>query len=161
MLRNVLVSLFRAGANDLNSPDEMEDLLEDINFTALSQILWDQRETVYEYCVNSGSRRAMEYRGNVLLEQAALLCFDVRDVTNEGAEAVHSLELWLQDDMTLTVISCFRIRFGAGKYETEYRTQKFHNWKEEDMEIDFPALADQLEAMCSAVYRREVPLYEL
>ena len=48
ILKNKLVALFRSGADEEHTADEMQELLEGIDFQALMQAVFSMRETVYE-----------------------------------------------------------------------------------------------------------------
>lgn len=162
ILENKLAALFRSGADKEHSADEMQELLEGIDFHALLQAVYSMRETVYEYRVDSDMEKGFAYRGPELFPGKAVLfytdagygCYDV-------ALHEHGYELWMLPDATFVVVSCVRTVIGNDASVMEYRAIKGVNWLDTDMSIDFLELADDLEALCAAVTEHELPLYEL
>ena len=162
ILKSKLVALFRSGADEEHTADEMQELLEGIDFQALLQAVYSMRETVFEYRVDSDMEKGFCYRGPELFPGKAVLlytddgygCYDV---------ALHgqAYELWMLPDATLVVVSRIRSAIGNDASVMEYRTIKGVNWLDMDMSIDFLELADDLEALCAAVAEHELPLYEL
>ena len=145
-LKNALTELFRSGATSEYDVNDMEGLLEGINFYALRQALADQMETVYEYRLTSEVGTQMEYHGEEMFDDSAvLLCVDKVGSAADVANYDRSLELWLLADMTFAVTSCFRASFHDGAVISEYRTELFGDWDEEGMDIDFLNLAETLE----------------
>jgi hypothetical protein len=161
-LKNSLTALFRSGADQEHTAEEMTELLEGIDFPALLQAVYSMRETVYEYRVDGEMEKSFAYRGPELFPGKAVLlytdagygCYDV---------ALHerAYELWLLPDATFVVVSRIRTVIGSDASVMEYRTIKGVNWKDAGMTIDFLDLADDLEAICTAVTEHELPLYEL
>ena len=162
ILKSKLVALFRSGADEEHTADEMQELLEGIDFQALLQAVYSMRETVFEYRVDSDMEKGFCYRGPELFPGKAVLlytddgygCYDV---------ALHgqAYELWMLPDATFVVVSRIRTLVGNDDSVLEYRTIKGTNWKDAGMIIDFLDLADDLEAICAAVTEHELPLYEL
>ena len=162
ILKNSLTDLFRSGADEEHTAEEMQELLEGIDFQALLQAVYSMRETVYEYRVDSDMEKGFVYRGPELFPGKAVLlytddgygCYDV---------ALHeqAYELWLLPDATFVVVSRIRSAIGNNASVMEYRTIKGVNWMDAGMSIDFLELADDLEAVCAAVTEHELPLYEL
>ena len=54
--------------------------------------------------------------------------------------ATRYLELWVKDDMTLAVVSCFRTVFDDEEYITEYREIKKDGWPVTDPVLDIEEL---------------------
>ena len=140
----------------------MAELLEDINFNALLQGLWNEVITVYEYNASGEVAGDFEYHGPALFPAGAIrLHEDMTDCTNETVFCSRALELWLLPDMSFAVTSQFRVLLAGGRYETEYRTFKGRNWREAGMSIDFLQLADDLEEMSRGTGGGMMPVYEL
>ena len=75
ILKNSLTALFRSGADEEHIAEEMQELLEGIDFRALLQAVYSMRETVYEYRVDSDMEKGFVYRGPELLPGKAVLIY--------------------------------------------------------------------------------------
>ena len=161
-LKASLTGLFRSGADDDHTPDEMEELLDGIDFSALLQAFQSLWQHVYEYQIESGSAKGFEYRGLELLPRNAVLLY-----TDEGCSffdvATHerAYELWMLPDASFVVLSLVRTVIGDDESVMEYRSIKGGNWRETEMDIDFLDLSDDLEELCAAVRAHDLPLFEL
>jgi len=162
ILKNSLEALFRSGADEEHSAEEMVELLEGIDFPALLQAVHSMRETVYEYRIDSDVEKGFAYRGPVLFPGKAVLLYTDGGYGCYDA-ALHSrdLELWLLPDATFVVVSRIRTLVGNDDSVLQYRTIKGVNWKDAGMTIDFVDFADDLEDLCSAVADHELPIFEL
>lgn len=146
-LKSAMTDFFRSGATMDHDVADMDCLLEGINFFALRQALTDRMETVYEYRLTSEVGTQMEYHGQELFDESAvLLCVDRVGCAADVAEYERRLELWLLSDMTFAVVSCFRTSYD-GTVVSEYRNELVMDWDEAGMEIDFLELADKLEQL--------------
>lgn len=162
ILKNSLTALFRSGADEDHTAEEMQELLEGIDFQKLVQAVYFLRETVYEYSILSKVKKGFDYRGPELLPCKAVLlytdtgygCFDV-------AQHERAYELWLLPDATFVVISRVHTAIGSDASVMVYRTVRGRNWQDAGMNIDFLKLADDLESLCSMVVGHELPIYEL
>ncbi len=162
ILKDSLTELFRSGADEDHDANEMEELLEGIDFPTLLQAVYSMRETVYEYRVDSKAEKGFAYRGPELFSgKAVLLCTDVGNGCCDAAYHERYYELWLLTDATFAVVSLIRTVVGDDAVVMEYRTIRGKNWRDTDMSVDFLELADDLEAMCDAVTEHELPYYEL
>ena len=149
-LKNALTELFMSGATMEHDGIDMEGLLEGINFYALRQAFSDRAEMVYEYRLNNAVGTQMEYHGQELFDEPAiLLCVEKMGSAADIAYYERCLELWLQADMTFSVVSCFRTSFHEGDVVTEYRYDLFQDWEEAGMQIDFLDLAETLDRIAS------------
>lgn len=153
-----LEELFRTGADENTSQDEMVELLDGMNFTRLLNGLADSFEMLYEYTVDGDK----PYRGKPLSEHrgACIYTDPLSGVKINNVYYRHSLELWLLDDMTFLVTSCFSV-MEPGKLLSEYRAAKSDFWRDTDMEIDFLHLAENLHLFYAPYGRHEIPVYEL
>ena len=162
ILKNSLAALFRSGADEDHTADEMLELLEGIDFHALMQAVYSMRETVFEYRVDSDMEKGFAYRGPELFPgKAVLLYTDVGYGCYDVALHEHGYELWLLPDATFVVVSRVRTVIGNDASVMEYRTIRGLNWRDAGMTIDFLELADDLEDLCAAVTEHDLPLYEL
>ena len=162
ILKNSLAALFRSGADEDHTADEMLELLEGIDFHALMQAVYSMRETVFEYRVDSDMEKGFSYRGPELFPSKAVLLYtDVGYGCYDVALHEHGYELWLLPDATFVVVSRVRTVIGNDASVMEYRTVRGLNWRDAGMTIDFLELADDLEDLCAAVTEHDLPLYEL
>ena len=163
-LKNVLVGLFRSGADAEHDADEMEELLEGIDFPVLAQALYSLQEPVYAFFTETNTQKGFDYYGAPLFPQGILLVQDL--VEDRGDEFdmfswKRYLELWLLPDMRFAVVSCLQTGFFGYSRISEYRAVKEEDWKSAGMEIDFLDFADVLEEKCDQYRQRELPVYEL
>ena len=78
-LEESITKLFRSAIGDGYNEEEIEEMLADIDFHALSQAIFHNLETVYEYTVDCTLPFAMNYRGLELFPRAAFLYEDAGD----------------------------------------------------------------------------------
>ena len=83
-LKNVLVGLFRSGADAEHDADEMEELLEGIDFPVLAQALYSLQEPVYAFFTETNTQKGFDYYGAPLFPQGILLVQDL--VEDRGDE---------------------------------------------------------------------------
>ena len=156
-LKEALEGLFLAGADDEHSGSEMLELLEDVNYPALLDIISETAETLHTYSVYAGQ----PYRSKPLVEEKAFFLFP--NVKTEGMKDgvlyMHSLELWLLSDMTFLVTSCFETGI-PGRITNTFRTVKGMCPNACGMDIDFVTLADYLTVLPSLYQKLRVPIYE-
>ena len=164
-LTEVVEAFFLSAANDEHDEDDMLDLLEGIDWRDLYQALLLEGHTVYEYIAGGDANSRMNYRSRDLFGQKAVcLDEDIRfPLTNEEDNKVntYSYELWLLEDFSIAVTSCYRMKIGGGTYRSEYRTVKSYDWQDTDMDIDFCCVADTLENMCSRIKAHGYPMIEV
>lgn len=162
ILKDSLTALFRSGADEDHDADEMQELLEGIDFTALMQAICFMRETAYEYRVDGKAEKSFAYRGPSLFpDKAMLLCTDTRYGCCDAAFHERTYELWLLPNHSFAVVSCIRTAIDNDASVMEYRTICGEDWRDTEMTIDFLDLADDLDALCAAVTEHEIPIYEL
>ena len=140
--------LFRSGANIEHNAHELLGLLVGIDFEALLQALWRKRETVYAYTVEGAADDSFTYRGPELFPVPAVMIYNDIEITisNTGEHSL-SHELWLLPDISLAVVSCVRSVCARDACVCEYRAIKGTDWRETELEIDFPDLADSLDIL--------------
>ena len=161
-LKLALYALFRSGADEDHDAEELAELLEDIDFHALLQGLYNEVITVYQYNAYGEMPEDFEYHGPALFPAGAVRLYEeITDYTKETVFCTRALEFWLLGDMSFAVTSQYRVAFAGGRYKTEYRTFKGRNWREAGISIDFLQLADDLEEMSLGTGGGEMPVYEL
>lgn len=160
-LEKSITQVFHRAIDNGYTKEEIEELLDGIDFYALAQTVLHNFETVYEYTVDCTLPHSMNYRGLELFPRAVLLYVDAGDCMASFVCCARSLELWLLDDASLAVVSMFHTSAGHGEFATEYRVYKGDDWLECDMCIDMDDLADTLKKLCQPYYEHQMPDYEL
>ena len=163
---HTIKNLFHRGEEYGYDPDEVEEMLDNIDFKALLQAVRNASTTIYSFAVHGTEEDGFDYRGPELFGQPAVyLCEDVEQVSIRaypgGIIASRSIELWLLEDMTLVPVACVSINEGDQGYEAEYRVIKESDPWESGMEIDLDDLVSNFEIMCMPVYQGVSPVYEL
>ena len=157
--------LFLSGADGEHDEDEMLDLLDGIDWKALYQALLLQGRRVYEFIAGGEASSRMNYRSRDLFGQRAV-CLDEdiqfpQNTAEDNQVNTYSYELWLLEDFSLVVTSCYRMKIGGGTYRSEYRTIKSYDWQDTEMDINFCCVADALENLCNLVKNHGYPLIEV
>ena len=142
-LEKALTTLFRKGTEVGYTETEIDEFLENIDYHALLQAVWNKAETVYAYRADGKNALSLDYRyiGAVF--------------------AAHSMELWLLEDMGFAVVAKFSVNAGEGEYVTEYRVYKGSDWADSEISLDLEDLVAELAALCDPYYEHEQPIYEL
>lgn len=99
-LEKALTTLFRKGTEVGYTETEIDEFLENIDYHALLQAVWNKAETVYAYRADGKNALSLDYRSTELFKQRATLLYeDVGDSYIGAVFAAHSMELWLLEDM--------------------------------------------------------------
>ena len=146
------------------NPEEVEELLDEINYPYLLQAVRHKMETAYVYTTQGKYPMSFNYRGPELFGQrAALLTAEMESSTAEAVIASRYQELWLLEDMTFASVVCIKVFYGD-EYVTEFRVIKDRDPWNSGMVPEFEQLAYDLNSMCASVYdeyESDQPLYEL
>ena len=141
----------------------VEEALSHINFYSLYQTLRRKARPVYTYHAGSGGNGLMEYRSERLFPGDAILLYRDEDFSMDAPEisTAHYLEVWLREDLTIAITSCFRVMLEDVDYPTTYRTYKGTEWPydEETFEMDL-FIHGLLAASPNMVCLDDVPLFE-
>ena len=141
---------------------EIDEFLENIDYHALLQAVWNKAETVYAYRADGKNALSLDYRSAELFKQRATLLYeDVGDSYIGAVFAARSMELWLLEDMGFAVVAKFSVNAGEGEYITEYRVYKGSDWADSEISLDLEDLVAELAALCDPYYEHEQPIYEL
>ncbi|MGN0321819.1 MAG: hypothetical protein ACI4DZ_01735 [Oliverpabstia sp.] len=145
---------------DLCDPDYMMDMIEnygeefdDISPELLAKAFQRDAEMVSEYRVLSTVGSGFNYQGVALLQNRAvrLLSFAVDGTGDERVRTIQRKELWLEEDMTFSVVSCMST-FVMEKEEaiclTEYRSLITAVECEDDISFDMGSLVCELDDLC-------------
>ena len=98
-LEKALTTLFRKGTEVGYTETEIDEFLENIDYHALLQAVWNKAETVYAYRADGKNALSLDYRSSELFKQRATLLYeDVGDSYIGAVFAARSMELWLLED---------------------------------------------------------------
>ena len=137
------------GYRNCYGPEEVEEVLSTVNFYALFHELSNRMYPVYSFLADGDMPSTLKYRGAKLFPGNAVRVYRSIDyhAADEVMEMTHSMELWILEDMTLTVTSCFRTVFGDEEYYTEYREFKGTEWPDDEADFDIEDFCDYLTCM--------------
>lgn len=118
-LEKALTTLFRKGTEVGYTETEIDEFLENIDYHALLQAVWNKAETVYAYRADGKNALSLDYRSSELFKQRATLLYeDVGDSYIGAVFAARSMELWLLEDMGFAVVAKFSVNAGEGESRT-------------------------------------------
>ena len=123
-IANICINL---GPRGEYSPEEIADLVCDIEFVHLYDALRDLAEPVYAFSTDGERPMTLKYRSRKLFDRNATLLWREPVLCADDTELASSryLELWLLEDMSVAVVSCVQIVYGDEcDYITEYREYK-------------------------------------
>lgn len=155
MIREMFSDAYERGYTE----EETEELLDGVDFSALTQAIRHDAEIVYAFRTDTKCEIGGDYRGQALFEQRATLLYeDVHEVLYDAAIIGRSAEMWLLENMTVAVVSCVTIMVGNEDVIAQYRVFKSWDWEDCGIE-DLEDFAEDLKAMCATHKGR--PYYEL
>lgn len=156
-LIEALEALYMNGADTEHDGSEMLELLEGVNYPALLNIISATAETVYVFKLDA----QQPYLSRPLVEEKGFFLFeDVKTCgVKNGVFYQHGLELWLLDDMTFLVTSCFSTMV-LGKLMSSYRTVKGMFPNACGIDIDYVYLANYLTDLPKLYQNVVVPITE-
>ena len=74
-LEKALTTLFRKGTEVGYTETEIDEFLENIDYHALLQAVWNKAETVYAYRADGKNALSLDYRSTELFKQRATLLY--------------------------------------------------------------------------------------
>ena len=74
-LEKALTTLFRKGTEVGYTETEIDEFLENIDYHALLQAVWNKAETVYTYRADGKNALSLDYRSSELFKQRATLLY--------------------------------------------------------------------------------------
>ena len=97
-LEKALTTLFRKGTEVGYTETEIDEFLENIDYHALLQAVWNKAETVYAYRADGKNALSLDYRSAELFKQRATLLYE--DVGDSYIGAVFGQRLGGQRDFS-------------------------------------------------------------
>lgn len=147
-LKNLVVDLFEKKATKYDMDmDSVMDFVDQIDYPALYQNLVRDMEIAFACRAIGLERDLPQYFGKPLFDRPATLLYRDADCIcdiHDGLETRHYWELWLLDDMTLAVTTCYAMVHDGSSYCMEYRERKGADWPDDIMEIDLEFLFDDM-----------------
>ena len=120
---------------------EVVAALREINFYCLYQTLCREAIPVFTFRACGDKEGQQPFSGEKLFPCCAINLYRISDygTENEYLANVHFMEVWLREDLTLAVTSCFHVDNKVERYRTSYRVHKGCEWPFEEDEFDFDA----------------------
>ena len=162
-LQDAIERLFYDGVGEHDYTEaEVKLLLECIDYEALLQAVRHNAQTVHTYTTQGKAPKSFNYRGGDLFGQRATLLYDEAAQSHTASVIASRIyELWLLEDMTLTVVACVGVDYGNGEYVTKYREIKHGDPWESGMYLDLDELSTVLFTMWRRQSEGNIPIYEL
>lgn len=160
-LRNAITDLFHGGIGNGYTADEVEDMLDGIDFTTLHQAVWHAMMTIHTYSLDDKANKKVTYRGpNLFGMNAVYLYEEPVEVSIGPAFISYTVELWLLEDMSVMPVTLISID-GGEAYYSEYRAVKEYDPWHCGLEMDLSMILAGFNFMCEQVLTGEYPIYEL
>lgn len=142
---------------------DVEALVQEIDYENVTQYLMNRLEPIYSYKAKGDCEKSFAYLGKELLPQRGTLIY--REFDRGASDIVvtsYERELWILEDMTLAVVTCFSVGVVGGDmtYSTEFRTYKGELDADNGFAIDVLELEELFQEMCIEQYEWEAPYHE-
>ena len=161
-LEDAVRTLYRDGTvEDDYTEDEVEAMLESIDFSMLLQMVRHQATTAHAFRTMSCIPDTFTYRGADLFHQRATLLYsgDTQSYRKD-VPTTRCYELWLLEDMSIQAVVCVTLDCNGGSYSGQYREVKGNPWYC-GMVLDLEELTEELNATCAYCRKNCIPMYEL
>lgn len=147
-LRNLVYDFFEQQA-DLHGEniDRLIDVLSEIDFSYMYQHLARDMEPIYRYQTENADSLIARYRSSKLLPKSGYLVYQEEEHGSELVDIMDSRlfwELWLLEDMTFAVTTCYQTTYDEADHKTEYREYMGNEWPSEHIPIDLEYLLDAM-----------------
>ena len=135
------------------TPDDVEEMLEELDFDAITKALDGRSKSVPAYEVREYGEASQDFLGkNLFSGNAALIYWDNtltvgNPVEIEGLVVSKSREVWLLEDGNVYSVCCISTYFLDGDFETYYREiigNPFHHGEDLNLRL----MTDELKEMC-------------
>ena len=152
-LHESIRALFRTeGEKFCYTPGEIERLVCSLNYKRLYSVLCDTAEPVYVCCAGGGICDSHQYHSTKLFPANATLIWsdEGEPLGDDNISTSYSNELWLLEDMTLAITSCFQADYNGddGDYTIEYREYKGSHWPSTEAVPDLFDFLEHLADLC-------------
>lgn len=142
---------------------EIVSTLREVNFYTLYQTLCRESSSVYAFRAYGENDQLLRYWGEKIFPCNAINLYRLPDfiAEDEVIATVHFMEVWLREDLTLAITSCFHVDNKETGYRTSYRVHKGAQWPFEEDTFDFEAFVEGLfEAAPGVSEDAGMPLFE-
>lgn len=157
-LKKCITELFRSGEDKNHTADEMEKLLNGIDYSLLLQALSTKWVPLFEYYVDSNLKTGFAFHGPELVPYRCVLLYtNTVFCAYDGALHEQAYELWLMTSSRFVVVSRVCTSVNNNESVIEYRKIKSMDWWDTDITMDFPFLADYLKHLCNVEKKRKLP----
>lgn len=125
---------------------EVVSTLREVNFYCLYQTLCREAEPVYAFHSYGDTKKLLHFSGEKLFPCNAINVYQEPDFVEEteSMETVHLIEVWLREDLTLAITSCFHVDNKEERYCISYRVHKGGEWPFDEDDFDFNAFVNEL-----------------
>lgn len=145
-MRNNLSEFIRTEGNRYNATQaEVNRLLLSLDYVQLYHALRSEAEPVYVFRA-TGNCGLLQYHSENLFPANAMRLWSNEGSPVEDAEMSSSYftEIWLLDDMTVAVVSCYRLTNYDMDFEVEYRVYKGNAWPTHLRSVDLLSMWEML-----------------
>ena len=97
-LEKALTTLFRKGTEVGYTETEIDEFLENIDYHALLQAVWNKAETVYAYRADGKNALSLDYRSSELFKQRATLLYEDVGDSYTLIEFINAMEVREDDE---------------------------------------------------------------
>lgn len=137
------------------APDVVEELLNELDFDAITKALDDRFWNIAAYEVLENGTASPDYSGHSLFRQNAARIY--RDnalctgnpVEIEGLMVSRAREVWLQEDGNVFSVDCTTVYFLEGEFQTNYREIVGVPFRHGE-DLNLRLMTDELKKMCIA-----------
>lgn len=125
---------------------EVVSTLREVNFYCLYQTLCREAMPVFSFRADRKTGNLLRFSGEKLFPCNAINLYREADFAaeNESMTTVHYMEVWLREDLTIAIASCFYVENRDEGYYTTYHVHKGTEWPFEEEEFDFDAFVEGL-----------------
>ena len=126
------------------TPKTVSTLLRDLDCAALAAECQRKARRVYAFETRGRHPLSLHFRGRDLFGQQAVRIYEDVDAFTSGLPmASHATEVWLQENGKLTAVSCVKMHYQPGDFDTEYREIQGCPW-DCGLELKEKALTENL-----------------
>lgn len=147
LAKNVIEFISAIAVHFKEDPRDVEAAVMEIDFDKMFQSIRREAVPVYRCHASSYEGDLPVYNGEKLFKQnAALICRteDLGFGIDEDVDCSHFLELWIMEDMSLRLTSCFTMKYGDDDYFMEYRQDQGNRWPLNNVWLDLDDCLDAL-----------------